>query len=67
MATAADRDADAAIQAAGGKAFLPLDAYVGVYHDPWRGDAEDAGARSATTCACRCSAAPRTCRATCRS
>jgi CubicO group peptidase (beta-lactamase class C family) len=36
---AADRDADAAIQAAGGHAFLPLDAYVGVYHDPWRGDA----------------------------
>jgi CubicO group peptidase (beta-lactamase class C family) len=36
---AADRDADAAIKAAGGHAFLPLDAYVGVYHDPWRGDA----------------------------
>jgi CubicO group peptidase (beta-lactamase class C family) len=35
----ADQDADAAIKAAGGKAFLPLDAYVGVYHDPWRGDA----------------------------
>jgi CubicO group peptidase (beta-lactamase class C family) len=37
-AAAADRDADTAIQAAGGHAFLPLDAYVGVYHDPWRGD-----------------------------
>jgi hypothetical protein len=35
----ADQDADAAIKAAGGQAFLPLDAYVGVYHDPWRGDA----------------------------
>jgi len=37
-AEAADRAADAAIEAAGGHAFLPLDAYVGVYHDPWRGD-----------------------------
>jgi hypothetical protein len=36
----ADQDADAAIKAAGGQAFLPLDAYVGVYHDPWRGDAK---------------------------
>jgi CubicO group peptidase (beta-lactamase class C family) len=35
----ANRDADAAIKAAGGQAFLPLDAYVGVYHDAWRGDA----------------------------
>ncbi|WP_372783208.1 serine hydrolase [Phenylobacterium sp.] len=35
---AADRDAEAAIKAAGGRAFLPLDAYVGVYHDAWRGD-----------------------------
>ncbi len=35
----ADRDADAAIQASGGHAFLPLDAYVGLYHDAWRGDA----------------------------
>ena len=35
---AADHDADSAIQAAGGRAFLPLEAYVGVYHDPWRGD-----------------------------
>ena len=35
----ADQDADAAIKTAGGQAFLPLDAYVGVYHDPWRGDA----------------------------
>ncbi len=31
---AADRDAEAAIKASGGQAFLPLDAYVGVYHDP---------------------------------
>jgi CubicO group peptidase (beta-lactamase class C family) len=36
---AADRAADAAIKTAGGRAFLPLDAYVGTYHDPWRGDA----------------------------
>ena len=36
----ADRAAEAAIKAAGGRPFLPLDAYVGVYHDPWRGDAE---------------------------
>ncbi|THD81683.1 MAG: serine hydrolase [Phenylobacterium sp.] len=35
---AADRDANAAIQAAGGHAFLPLEAYEGIYHDPWRGD-----------------------------
>jgi CubicO group peptidase (beta-lactamase class C family) len=35
---AADHDADVAVQAAGGKTFLPLAAYVGVYHDPWRGD-----------------------------
>ena len=35
----ADRDADAAIEAAGGHTFLPLDDYVGTYHDPWRGDA----------------------------
>jgi CubicO group peptidase (beta-lactamase class C family) len=35
----ANHDAEAAIQAAGGHAFLPLDAYVGVYHDVWRGDA----------------------------
>jgi CubicO group peptidase (beta-lactamase class C family) len=35
----ADHDADAAIQGAGGHAFLPLDAYVGLYHDAWRGDA----------------------------
>lgn len=36
---AADHEADAAIQAAGGHASLPLDAYLGVYHDLWRGDA----------------------------
>ena len=36
---AADQAAEAAIKAAGGKAFLPLDAYVGTYHDAWRGDA----------------------------
>jgi CubicO group peptidase (beta-lactamase class C family) len=36
---AADRAADAAVKAAGGHAFLPPEAYVGVYHDPWRGDA----------------------------
>lgn len=35
---AADHAADLAIQAAGGHAFLPLEAYAGVYHDPWRGD-----------------------------
>jgi CubicO group peptidase (beta-lactamase class C family) len=35
---AADHDADTSIQAAWGHAFLALDAYVGVYHDPWRGD-----------------------------
>ncbi|WP_372784622.1 serine hydrolase [Phenylobacterium sp.] len=35
----ADRAAEAAIKAAGGRAFLPLEAYVGTYHDPWRGDA----------------------------
>jgi CubicO group peptidase (beta-lactamase class C family) len=39
QAEAADKAADAAIQAAGGHSFLPIDAYVGVYHDPWRGDA----------------------------
>ncbi|HEV2532761.1 serine hydrolase [Phenylobacterium sp.] len=38
LADAADRDAEAAIKSAGGRAFLPLDAYVGVYHDSWRGD-----------------------------
>lgn len=37
-AAAADREADAAAQSAGGHAFLPLEAYVGVYHDVWRGD-----------------------------
>ena len=36
---AADQAAETAIKAAGGKAFLPLDAYVGTYHDAWRGDA----------------------------
>jgi CubicO group peptidase (beta-lactamase class C family) len=36
---AADKSANDAVQAAGGKPALPLDAYVGVYHDPWRGDA----------------------------
>ncbi|HEX3889160.1 MAG TPA: serine hydrolase [Phenylobacterium sp.] len=35
---AADHAADAAIQAAGGHSFLPLDAYAGVYRDLWRGD-----------------------------
>jgi CubicO group peptidase (beta-lactamase class C family) len=38
LGDAADHDAEAAIKSAGGKTFLPLDAYVGVYHDPWRGD-----------------------------
>jgi CubicO group peptidase (beta-lactamase class C family) len=37
-AAAADQAADAKIQASGGQAPLPLDAYVGVYNDPWRGD-----------------------------
>ncbi|HEY2751297.1 serine hydrolase [Phenylobacterium sp.] len=37
-AEAADRDAEAAIKTAGGQAFLPLDAYAGLYHDAWRGD-----------------------------
>ena len=37
-AAAADSAADTAIAAAGGRAFLPLEAYEGVYHDPWRGD-----------------------------
>ncbi|MGZ5948435.1 MAG: serine hydrolase, partial [Caulobacteraceae bacterium] len=36
---AADAAAEAAVRAAGGKAFLPLEAYAGVYHDVWRGDA----------------------------
>ena len=31
--------AAAAVVAAGGRPPLPLDAYVGTYHDPWRGDA----------------------------
>ena len=35
----ADHDAQAAVEAAGGHATLPLSAYVGVYHDVWRGDA----------------------------
>jgi CubicO group peptidase (beta-lactamase class C family) len=34
----ADAKADAAVKASGGRAALPLDAYVGVYHDVWRGD-----------------------------
>ncbi len=38
-AAAADQTAEAAVEAAGGKAAFPPDAYVGVYHDPWRGDA----------------------------
>ncbi|MEO8112846.1 MAG: serine hydrolase [Phenylobacterium sp.] len=37
-AATADQAAEAAIQAAGGRAFLPLEAYAGVYHDIWRGD-----------------------------
>jgi CubicO group peptidase (beta-lactamase class C family) len=37
MATA-DREADAAVKAGDGRAFLPLEAYAGVYHDVWRGD-----------------------------
>ncbi len=32
--------ADAAVRASGGHAARPLDAYVGTYHDAWRGDAE---------------------------
>jgi CubicO group peptidase (beta-lactamase class C family) len=36
----ADAAADAAVKASGGKPALPLDAYVGVYHDVWRGDVE---------------------------
>lgn len=36
---AAERYANAATAAAVGRAFLPFDAYVGVYHDAWRGDA----------------------------
>jgi hypothetical protein len=39
-AAEADAAADAKVKAAGGKSVLPLDAYVGVYHDVWRGDAE---------------------------
>ncbi|WP_428394288.1 serine hydrolase [Lichenicoccus sp.] len=35
----ADRAANAAIAKSGGHAAMPLDAYVGTYHDPWRGDA----------------------------
>ena len=35
----ADRSADAKVHDAGGHSLLPLAAYVGVYHDPWRGDA----------------------------
>lgn len=35
----ADKAADANAKAAGGKSALPLDAYVGTYHDVWRGDA----------------------------
>ena len=35
----ADHNAQAAVEAAGGHATLPLSAYVGVYHDAWRGDA----------------------------
>ena len=38
-ATAANQAANAQIRSAGGQAPLPLDAYVGVYRDPWRGDA----------------------------
>lgn len=38
QAADADAAADAAVEAAGGHAFLPLDAYVGTYHDVWRGD-----------------------------
>jgi CubicO group peptidase (beta-lactamase class C family) len=37
---AADAAADASVKAAGGKSALPLDAYVGAYHDVWRGDVE---------------------------
>ena len=36
----ADAAADAAVKASGGHAARPLDAYVGVYHDVWRGDVE---------------------------
>jgi CubicO group peptidase (beta-lactamase class C family) len=39
QAAAADQAADASAKAAGGKSALPLDAYVGTYHDVWRGDA----------------------------
>ena len=35
---AADRTANAALQTASGQASRPLEAYAGVYHDPWRGD-----------------------------
>ena len=38
-AASADHAAEANVQSADGKALLPLDAYVGVYHDRWRGDA----------------------------
>lgn len=34
----ADKAADAAAKASGGRPFLPLEAYAGVYHDVWRGD-----------------------------
>jgi CubicO group peptidase (beta-lactamase class C family) len=38
-AAAAEKSANEAVHAAGGAAALPLGAYLGVYHDPWRGDA----------------------------
>jgi len=40
VAAAADASAEASIKTSGGHAARPLDAYVGVYHDVWRGDAE---------------------------
>jgi CubicO group peptidase (beta-lactamase class C family) len=36
----ADAAADAAVKASAGRSALPLDAFVGVYHDVWRGDVE---------------------------
>ena len=36
----ADAAAETAVKASAGHAELPLDAYVGVYHDVWRGDVE---------------------------
>ena len=38
-ASAADRAADQAVARSGGHAAMDLSAYLGTYHDPWRGDA----------------------------